>query len=190
MTDYREFEDPSSPGRHARLAGSGEGGGLPASGPAPWSDGGSAGYGGATGAVSAAGGLAAGAMNAGSMPAQDGPGTRKLSVPKAWLFGLAGLLLILVGISVFSLVKLSSMQSSLSHAQQQIRSERSGLSAEQQQVSSDEQQLTSLQSTVNSLPSDPLSAYGSMVCSNGGVYDISTGQTITAYYPCTDKNPN
>jgi hypothetical protein len=57
-------------------------------------------------------------------------------------------------------------------------------------VSSDEQQLTSLQSTVNSLPSDPLSAYGSMVCSNGGVYDISTGQTITAYYPCTDKNPN
>jgi hypothetical protein len=57
-------------------------------------------------------------------------------------------------------------------------------------VSSDEQQLTSLQSTVDGLPSDPLAPYSSMVCSNGGVYDISTGQTITAYYPCTDKNPN
>jgi cell division protein FtsL len=108
---------------------------------------------------------------------------------------IAGVLLILVGASVFSIVKLSSVQASLSHAQQQISAEKSELSAEQQRVSADEQELSSLQSTVNSPPPvpppDPLnSTYGDMVCSNGGVYDISTGQTITAYYPCTDKNPN
>ena len=189
MTDYRGFEDPSGSGRHARSAGSGEASGPPAPDPVPWANG-SAGYGGATDAVSAAAGPAAGAMNTGSMPPQSGPDARKLGVPKVWLIGLAGLLLILAGASVYSLVKLSGVQSSLSHAQQQISSEKAEVAAEQQQVSSDEQQLTSLQSTVNSLPSDPLSAYGSMVCSNGGVYDISTGQTITAYYPCTDKNPN
>ena len=177
MTDYRDFEDPSGSGRHARPGGSGEGGGPPAYGPAPWGNE-SAGYGGTAGA---------GAANAGGMPAQGGPGARKLSVPKAWLIGLAGLLLILAGAAAYSTVKLSSVQASL---QRQVSSDKSELSAERQQVSSDEQQLTSLQSTVDSLPSDPLAAYGSMVCSNGGVYDISTGQTITAYYPCTDKNPN
>jgi hypothetical protein len=67
---------------------------------------------------------------------------------------------------------------------------KSELSAEQQQMSSDKQQLTSLQSTVDGLASDPLSAYSSMGRSNGGGCDISTGQKITAYYPCTDKNPD
>jgi uncharacterized protein YlxW (UPF0749 family) len=127
-------------------------------------------------------------MNASSMTAPSGPGVRKL---KMWLTGLAALLLILAGASVYSVMKLSSVQTSVSRAQQQISAEKSELSAEQQQVSTDEQELSSLQSTVNSPPPDPLnSTYGGMVCSNGGVYDISTGQTITAYYPCTDKNPN
>jgi cell division protein FtsL len=137
-------------------------------------------------------------VNADSMTAQNGRGVHKLSAAKIWLTGLAGLLLILVGASVFSLVRLSSVQASQSHVQQQISAEKSELSAEQQRVSADEQELsslqstvTSLQSTVNSPPPDPLNTiYGGMVCSNGGVYDISTGQTITAYYPCTDKNPN
>ncbi len=127
-------------------------------------------------------------MNADSMTAQNGRGVHKLNAAKIWL---AGLLLILVGASVFSLVRLSSVQASLSHVQQQISAENSELSAEQQRVSADEQELSSLQSTVNSPPPDPLNTiYGGMVCSNGGVYDISTRQTITAYYPCTDKNPN
>ena len=96
-------------------------------------------------------------------------------MPKIWLIGLAGVLLILSGASAHSLVKLSSVQASRSHAQQQLSSAKSELSAEQQQVSSDADQLTSLQSRVDGLSSDPLSAYSSMVCSNGGVYDISTG---------------
>jgi hypothetical protein len=96
---------------------------------------------------------------------------------------IAVVLLILAGASVFSFVELS-------HAQRQISATRSELSAEQQQVSSDEQQLTSLESRVNSPPSDPLSAFSSTVCSNPDVYDSSTGQTITAYYPCTETNPN
>lgn len=100
---------------------------------------------------------------------------------------IAVVLLILVGASVYSLVKLSSVQASLSHAQQQIRATKSELSAEKQQVSADEQQLSTLESTVNSLPSDPLSGFSSMVCSNPDVYDSSTGQTITAYHPCADK---
>jgi hypothetical protein len=161
MTGYRGSEDPSSLGRHERPA------------------------------VSAPDGPAAGvaATIADSMTAQNGRGVRQLSAAKIWLTGLAGLLLILVGASVYSLVELSSVQASLSHAQQQISATRSGLSAEQQQVSADEQQLSTLESTVNSLPSDPLSAFTSMVCSNSDVYETSTGQTITAYYPCTDKNP-
>ncbi len=166
MTDYQGFEDPSGPGGHARPAGGGEVGGLPT--PA---------------ASAAAPATAAGAMNAGS------PGARKPGAARVWLAGLAALLLILAGASVFSLVKLSGVQASLSHAQRQISSVKSELSAEQQQVRADEAQISTLQATVSSLPSDPLSAYSSMVCSNGGVYDISTGQTITAYYPCTDKNP-
>ena len=122
-------------------------------------------------------------MNADRMTAQNGRGARKLSAAKIWLTGLAGLLLILVGASVSSFAELS-------HAQQQISATRSELSAEQQQVSADEQKLSTLESTVNSQPSDPLSAFNSMVCSNPDVYDNSTGHTITAYYPCTETNPN
>ena len=74
MTDYRGFEDPSGPGRHARHAGS-EIGARPASGaPAPWPE------------------TEVGAMNAGGMTAQNRPGARMLSVPKIWLIGFVGLL--------------------------------------------------------------------------------------------------
>jgi len=96
---------------------------------------------------------------------------------------IAVVLLILAGASVFSFVELS-------HAQREISTTRSELSAEQRQVSSDDQELTSLESTVSSPPSNPLSAFSSMVCSNPDVYDSSTQQTITAYYPCTETNPN
>jgi type II secretory pathway pseudopilin PulG len=129
-------------------------------------------------------------MNAGSMSAPSGPGARKFGGAKMWLTGLAALLLILAGASAYGLVKLSSVQASLSRTQQQVSAERSELSAEQQQLNTDGQELSTLQSTVNTPAYDPLSAFTSMVCSNSDVYDSSTGQTITAYYPCTDKNPN
>ncbi|MGH3191000.1 MAG: hypothetical protein ACRDOL_27900 [Streptosporangiaceae bacterium] len=103
---------------------------------------------------------------------------------------LAGILVILAGVSALSLVELSGVQGRLSHSQQQIGATSSELSAEQDQVSADEAELSTLQSTVNALPSDPLSAFTSLVCSNPDVYDNSTGQTITAYYPCTETNPN
>jgi hypothetical protein len=181
MTGYQDFEGSSGPGRHARSAGSGEGGGPQGSGSAPWS-GGSAGYGGAV-----AGGPAAGAVNAGSMPAQNDPGGRQLSVPKAWLIGLAGLVLILAGVSVFSLVKLSSVQASL---QRQVSSEKSALSAEQQQVSTDQQKVSTLQSTVDSQLVTGLASFAKYdyVCSTSNVPFGS--RVVTAYYPCADKNPN
>jgi len=124
MTDYRDFEDPSRSGRHARpgeaararpaslrsrVTGERECGVLAEPrGERP----------------------AAGAVNAGGIPAQGAPGARKPSVPKAWLIGLAGLLLILAGVSAYSLVKLSSVQASL---QRPVSSEKPELSAEQQQ---------------------------------------------------------
>jgi hypothetical protein len=103
---------------------------------------------------------------------------------------IAVVLLILVGTSVYSLVKLSSVQASLSHAQQQISSEKSKLSAEQQQVSSDEQQISTLQSTVDSQLVNTLSSLGKYdsVCSMSNV--PFSGQLETAYMPCTDQNPS
>jgi hypothetical protein len=71
----------------------------------------------------------------------------------------------------------------------QLSSEKSLLSAEQQQVGSDQQQISTLQSTVNSQLVSGLSlGKYSYVCSNS---DVQFGsQLVTAYYPCTDKNPN
>jgi hypothetical protein len=96
----------------------------------------------------------------------------------------------LVGISVSSFVEMSSLQASLSHAQQQISSEKSELSAEQQQVGGDEQKLSTLQSTVDSQLVNGLSSFAKYgyVCSTSNVQFGS--QQVTAYYPCTNKNPN
>jgi glutamine synthetase len=108
---------------------------------------------------------------------------------------IAGVLLILVGASVFSLVKLSSVQASLSHAQKQAAAAESQVSALQSEVAADQGELntaqsdiTTLQGTVDGLSS--LSVYTSKVCNNNDVYNDNTKQYITAYYPCTGDNPN
>ncbi len=87
---------------------------------------------------------ATGSLNAGN------PRARRLSGARVWLAGLAGLWLISLAISIFSLVKVSSLQPGLSHAQQQITAAKSELSSQEQQVSTDEQTISTLQSSVNS----------------------------------------
>jgi hypothetical protein len=192
MTGYQGSEDPADAGRHARPPGSGEVSGLPSS--TAWASGAetvfaavsgpSPGYEETTVALSrpygAAGGTAA--VSADSVLGKNGPGVRKFGAAMIWLAVVSGFLLILAGVSVFGIVKLSSVQARLSHAQQQITGEKS-------ELSSDEQELATLESKAASPPSDPLSAFGSMVCSNPDVYNRSTGQTITAYYPCSETDP-
>jgi len=108
---------------------------------------------------------------------------------------IAVALLILVGASVYSLVGLSSVQASLSHAQKQAAAAESQVSALQSEVAADQgalntaqSDLQTLQGTVGNLSS--LSVYTSKVCNSSDVYDDNTRQYITAYYPCTDENPN
>jgi hypothetical protein len=108
---------------------------------------------------------------------------------------VAVILLILVVSSVYSLVKLSSDQTSLSHAQKQAAAAETQVSTLQSEVAADQGELNTaqsdlltLQGTVGNLSS--LSAYTSKVCNSSDVYDDNTQQDITAYYPCTADNPN
>jgi hypothetical protein len=154
-----------------------ESGAAAASGFSWWDDG-------TMGAASAVGGPAA---EPAAMTAPSGKGAGKLGPVNMWFAGLAGLLVILAGVSVYGLVELSSVEASLSHAQQQVSSVRAALSAEQHRVSSDEQQISTLQSSVDTVSGlSSLAGYTS-VCSMTNV--PFSGQLETAYLPCTDQNP-
>ncbi len=125
------------------------------------------------------------------LEAQSSRGSLQESKPFARFrnVAVAVVLLILVGASVYSVVKLSSVQASLSKAQQQISAEKSQVSAEQQQLSADEQKISTLQSTVDSQLVNSLSSFAKYgdVCSETNV--PFSGRLETAYFPCTDQNP-
>ncbi len=124
--------------------------------------------------------------------AQLSGGSAQLSKPFAHFRSVAGavavVLLIVVGASAYSLVKLSSLQANLSHAQRQAAAAENQVSALESGLNTAQSDITILQGTVNGLSS--LSAYTSKVCNSNDVYDDNTQQYITAYYPCTDENPN
>ena len=105
---------------------------------------------------------------------------------------LAGLGL---AVAVVAMVFALHSQSTLSRAERQTAAAEGQVSALKTEMTADENELSTaqsdlqaLQSTVTSISS--LSAFTSKVCNDSGVYDDNTGQTITAYYPCTDDNPN
>lgn len=129
------------------------------------------------------------------MSGSRGQGPRPFARFRNVTVAVAVVLLILVGASVYSVVRLSSVQASLSHAQKQAAAAEHQVSALQNEMAADQGELntaqsdiTTLQGTVDGLNS--LSAYTSEVCNNSDVYDNNTKQYITAYYPCANSNPN